>query len=522
MKNRGGTGLRHLRTLFSLGSVAALSDGQLLERFSSRGGEAAEMAFAALVDRHGPMVLRVCRVVLADQHDAHDAFQATFLILVRRAGSIRRRDSLASWLHGVAYRTACCTRSATARRRRHERQAAEMAAQTGCGEWPDDLAPALQAEIHRLPERYRVVVVLCLLEGLTREQAARQLDWPVGTVQSRLARGRELLRARLVRRGLAPALGILGVVGSSEAMAALPSALFEITVGAMMLVATDRAANGVVAVSVISHMEGVLKMMMLAKLKVVACGLLSLAASAVGAGAILGQESSQAPKAAVAGGAVPVPDGVRQPPVDPTRAQVQDRIRLALRQRLDAQTWFYREGRLTVDRLLEAIIQFEEAEFMAAGTEAARLAAVESLVNRIEQLDREEQMKFEAGQGTTADVDEVRQRLEAARVRQAELRLLEAATRRLESQSKSFQAGQITVDRLLDAMSQLSEAEMKYAPTRVGRRTALESLIRNFERLLRNEHAKLEAGLGTTANVNEVRARLENARLQYAEEREGT
>jgi hypothetical protein len=112
MKDRGGAALRHVRTLLSSGTVAALTDGQLLERFATRDGEAAEMAFAALVERHGPMVLRVCRRILADTHDAHDAFQATFLVLVRRAGSIRSRDSMASWLHGVAYRTASCVRPA--------------------------------------------------------------------------------------------------------------------------------------------------------------------------------------------------------------------------------------------------------------------------------------------------------------------------------------------------------------------------------------------------------------------------
>jgi hypothetical protein len=101
-RDRGGTALRHVRTLFSVGTIAALTDGQLLERFATRDGEAAELAFAALVERHGPMVLRVCRRVLADPHDAHDAFQATFLVLVRRSDSIRSRDSVASWLHGVA------------------------------------------------------------------------------------------------------------------------------------------------------------------------------------------------------------------------------------------------------------------------------------------------------------------------------------------------------------------------------------------------------------------------------------
>ena len=113
--------------LFNVGTAGGLTDGQLLERFTAQGGEAAELAFATLVERHGPMVLRVCRSVLRDPEEAHDAFQATFLVLVRRAGSLWVRDSLGPWLHQVAYRVASCARSAAARRRRHERRAAELA-----------------------------------------------------------------------------------------------------------------------------------------------------------------------------------------------------------------------------------------------------------------------------------------------------------------------------------------------------------------------------------------------------------
>jgi hypothetical protein len=122
---RQGSVGRHLRTLFDVGAVGGLTDGELLSRFASGGGEAAELAFAALVERHGPMVLRVCRSILRDDHAAEDALQATFLILVRRAGSVRKRDSIGSWLHGVALRVAGCARRSAARRRVHERRAAE-------------------------------------------------------------------------------------------------------------------------------------------------------------------------------------------------------------------------------------------------------------------------------------------------------------------------------------------------------------------------------------------------------------
>ena len=180
--------LRHLETLYSVGMIGGLTDAQLLERFTSDRDETSELAFRVLVERHGPMVLRVCRAVLRDAHDAHDAFQATFLVLVRRAGSLWVRDSLGPWLHQVAYRTSSCARSAAARRRHHELRAAEMTARRPDRRHPDDLAGMLHEELSRLPARYREAVVLCLLEGLTPEQAARHLNCPAGTVHSRLAR----------------------------------------------------------------------------------------------------------------------------------------------------------------------------------------------------------------------------------------------------------------------------------------------------------------------------------------------
>src|SRR5262245_61716241 len=149
---------RRLRTLFNLGAVGELTDGQLLERFATERGEAAELAFAALVERHGPMVLRVCRGVLGDAHEAQDAFQATFLVLVKRARRLWVRDSLGPWLHQVAYRTASSARASAARRSRLERRAA-MTAREAPPERDLELERLLHEEIDRLPERYRVPVV---------------------------------------------------------------------------------------------------------------------------------------------------------------------------------------------------------------------------------------------------------------------------------------------------------------------------------------------------------------------------
>ena len=202
---------KYLSALFQSGTHAALSDVDLLEQFATRQGRndaTAELAFAALLARHGPMVLRVCRAVLGDRHEVEDAFQATFLVLAVRAGSIRRRDSVASWLHGVALRVAAQERSRTARRRRHEQMKAAITALSTADTGRDpvldnDLSRVIQQEIGRLPEKYRAVVVVCYLEGMTHEMAADLLGWPVGSVRSRLAWARDRLRTRLTRRGLA-------------------------------------------------------------------------------------------------------------------------------------------------------------------------------------------------------------------------------------------------------------------------------------------------------------------------------
>jgi RNA polymerase sigma factor (sigma-70 family) len=164
-----------LQAIFEGGTVAGLTDGQLLDRFVARRAEEAEPAFNALVARHGPMVLRVCRGILRNHQDAEDAFQATFLVLARKAGSLWVRDSMGPWLHGVACRVAGASRAAAARRRTHESRAAGMTPTLVSGENCDDVGPIIHEEIARLPERYRAPVVLCDLEGRTYEEAARVL-----------------------------------------------------------------------------------------------------------------------------------------------------------------------------------------------------------------------------------------------------------------------------------------------------------------------------------------------------------
>lgn len=268
-----------IRTLYGIGAVRELTDGQLLERFATDRGEAAELAFAVLVERHGAMVLRVCRGVLADPHDAQDAFQATFLVLVKRARGLWVRDSIGPWLHQVAYRTACCARTTAARHRRLERDAA-MAAHAARAEHDVELGRLLHDEIDRLPERFRSPIVLCDLEGRTHEQAARHLGWPVGTVKSRLSRGRERLRDRLVRRGLAPGVSPVVVAGVFKGpVVSVPHALLDATTtAAVRFAAIGTAARG----PAVTLAEGVLRTMTMTQWWKVAAVLLVAGATASG------------------------------------------------------------------------------------------------------------------------------------------------------------------------------------------------------------------------------------------------
>jgi RNA polymerase sigma factor (sigma-70 family) len=283
--------LRRVRTLFGSGVVAGLSDAELLERFRAKRAAAedaalaAEAAFAALVARHGPMVLGVCRRALADPNDVEDAFQATFLVLVRRARSVRVGDSLRRWLYGVARRVAA---KARARSQRDRVRTAPLENDPVALDDPADqigLLAALDEEVSRLPEKYRAPVVLCHFEGLTHAAAADRLRWPVGTVSGRLSRARDLLRDRLVRRGMAPAVALLT---SEGVRAAVPEPLATATVGAATRLAIGGGPpTGAVSASALSLMNAALRAATVARLKVAAAVVLAIAVAGatVGAGA---------------------------------------------------------------------------------------------------------------------------------------------------------------------------------------------------------------------------------------------
>jgi RNA polymerase sigma factor (sigma-70 family) len=272
--------LRQIQALYEAGTCSGLSDGELLERYLAGRGDRAEAAFAALVERHGPMVLRVCRAVLRDEHDAEDAFQATFLVLARKAGSIRRRGSLESWLFGVAGRVSRCARAGAARRRRHERMRAERTAEAVADAVPDDLGAAIQREVGRLPDRLRAAVVLCYFEGRTCEQAADRLKLPVGTIKSRLSGARARLRSRLARRGYGPDAAN-PAAGPLASQLVVPARLARSTIASVMASPVGRSApGGVVSASVAVLARGSLTGMFLARLRAGAALVLAVAALA--------------------------------------------------------------------------------------------------------------------------------------------------------------------------------------------------------------------------------------------------
>lgn len=265
-----------------------IPDGQLLQYFLDRQDE---VAFAALVRRHGPMVLGVCRRILGNSHDADDAFQAAFYVLVRKGDTIVPREMVGNWLYGVAYRTAMKARAVLAKRKYKERPVSHMLLNEvphaeGLDEnlWRE-LQAQLDHELNRLPDKYRVPVVLCDLEGKTRHDVARQLGWTEGTLSGRLARARALLAERLGRRGVALSAATLAVaLSGNAATAAMPPTLLNSTVQTATLMATGQLAAAALPGPVSVLMEGVLQAMWWTKLKTAAVILLAVGILGTGLG----------------------------------------------------------------------------------------------------------------------------------------------------------------------------------------------------------------------------------------------
>jgi len=294
-----GAALGYLDRLFVEGTASGLPDDQLLERFLARRDG---VAFEALMARHGPMVLRVCRAVLRNRSDAEDAFQAAFLILVKKAHTLRGRANLGGWLYLVAYRVAIQGNAAAARRRVQERRAGEMSAMAASHDpiIPDELLPALHEEIARLPEKIRPAVVLCDLQGIPQQQAAESLRLSERTLRRRLADGRERLKARLDRRGLACGEAVITAMRLHDAETVIPPAWREATIRAAQDLLNPTVATGVVSAAAQSLTDEVLKTMFVQKLTLALAGLLSAGVMAWAAAAVLTTQGDRPPKAATA------------------------------------------------------------------------------------------------------------------------------------------------------------------------------------------------------------------------------
>lgn len=281
---RASSVLRYIRRIVAAECAVDLPDRELLERFANRRDEA---AYTALVRRHGPMVLRLCVRVLQNEQDAEDAFQATFLVLIRRAASLRPQESVAGWLYSVAYRIAQKLRIDAARRRKYEGRAARAPVVDSLGQITlREAHEVLDQELARLPDKLRVPLVLCYLEGLTRDEAAHQLGLPPSTLKSRLEQARERLRMRLASRGLAFAGALVASIFSERTVSAvLPAVLLDSTVETAIMVAAGGTTASVVPAHIAALAEGVAKAMFMTKLKIATTAVLF---ALVGLGTVVG------------------------------------------------------------------------------------------------------------------------------------------------------------------------------------------------------------------------------------------
>jgi RNA polymerase sigma factor (sigma-70 family) len=279
---------RHYRALFEEGSFCGMADGELLLRFLKQDdGESAELAFAVLVERHAGGVMRICKAILGNESDAEDAFQATFLVLATKAGRLKVSETLGPWLASVARRISRRARSAALARAARELRAARLAEvrATPITDNEDD-ASILHEEIDRLPERFRLPLLLCDLECRSHQEAAQTLGWPLGTVKSRQARARQQLRARLSRRGLSGALPLAGAARTARSF--VPDSLIQSTARAAVSLVSRTPAAKAVSASVSALVTTTLRTMIMTKLSSVLLGVF-LTVSVLVAATVVGQ-----------------------------------------------------------------------------------------------------------------------------------------------------------------------------------------------------------------------------------------
>jgi RNA polymerase sigma factor (sigma-70 family) len=342
--------VQHLRRAVLRRQDDELTDGQLLECFLACREPA---ALEVLVRRHAHMVWGVCRRVLRDSHDAEDAFQATFLVLLRRASSVVPRERVGNWLHGVAHRTALKALATAAKRRARDRDAATLPRPTPAEEDHSlEVLPLLDEELTRLPDCYRACVVLCDLEGKSRKEASAQLGLPEGTVASRLARGRAMLARQLTRRGVLPPGQAL--LAALEAGTAVPPAVMSNLLQSAAQVAAGQAPAGMFSAEVLLLTERVLRAMMLAKLRTVAMVVFVLALSGLVCAALAVGRPEAAEKPA------PQAKGEEAKRPAPAQAEEDDHIRPGDRLRIQA-------TELLPDRPIDGVFRVEPRGTVALG-----------------------------------------------------------------------------------------------------------------------------------------------------------
>jgi RNA polymerase sigma factor (sigma-70 family) len=334
---QGAVLLRQIRQLVAAQCPSQQTDQQLLQQFIATHDEA---AFAVLVQRHGALVLGVCRSALHHPQDAEDVFQATFLVLARKAHTIRKQQSLSSWLHGVAHRLALKAKTQAERRRARENRPVEQPS----GSTLDDLTwrelrVVLHEELERLPETYRAALLLCYWEGKTRDEAAAQLNWTVGAFKKHLERARNLLRGRLLRRGLAPSAALVAALLSANgAKAAVGTSMIHSTTRAAVAFVTGKAAAGVPAAAALALAEGATRTMYQTKWAAAMLAALCLGGLMTGLGLWADQGARATQPAASAGTEGNGQPPAAQPPAKQTAAQKTDEQRLV-------GTWRITKGR---------------------------------------------------------------------------------------------------------------------------------------------------------------------------------
>ena len=526
--NSNSTPRDPLARLFAGSSLVGWTDGELLARFVATRDE---LAFEGLVVRLGPMVLGVCRRMLGVRGEVDDAFQATFLVLVRRAGAVGRGDLIGPWLHGVAVRVCRQTRARQARRRVREQTG--MAVDELIDRSADSASRVNQAEtraliddaIARLPEGYRRLVILCDVEGLSRDEAADRLGWTANMVRGRLARARSRLRARLVRRGCVPpglpveagpGLGIglwLGKVA--------PSPVLVATTARVALLFDSPAGRGVVATlaatSALPLASGVLRVMFYSSWKLVGTSLLlggSLVGGAVGVLLAQGPASNTPAAAEPAQTPAPRPDGAVKPPDD--------------------------AAPVTSFAAYNAASERLQSELLQSRTSAERQALFKAFEGRVQRIQQELVREFAAGRATQDEVATITEALRAVGIILARWdagvdatridaapdaalqTLLEERLRKARErhalQTAFYEAGRITIDRLIAATRRVLEADLALAENHDQRRAIVQNFVDQLKRILDRETKELEVRRATTADVAEAAEALLEARIMLARE----